>query len=163
MRRIREEILAGFAAVSLAMTPVACFHWGSQAYPNGDEAEYMWVGLTIYHRFLSSGFFAGLNALYTFRSWKPILHPILSVPAFFISGGHVMPAQVITMMILYALFCTALYALSRVYLGKIDSVLSTATLACIPWMTARGYFFNSELPFAVSFVGAWAALFILTA
>ena len=87
----------------LAIAPLVSYHVVSPVYPLSDDADYMTLSLMFYRRFFSSGIFGGLVSLYTLRQWKPIFHPLLGVPALFLTRGHVIPAQAITVIGLFAL------------------------------------------------------------
>ncbi len=154
----RRELPSLFAALLVGVSPVLFYHLLSQEYPSGDDAGYLRLPLSIYRKFITDGFLSGAKAVYALRDWKPILHPILALPAYFLTRGRVLPAQAMTMVGLYILFVSGAYALARAYLGKLDSVLAASLLAVIPWVSLRGHFLNSELPFVVFMLGSCAAL-----
>ena len=153
-----RELLAAVSAVLAATLVVACWHHLNRTFPNGDEAEYMWASLGMYRRFVQEGLSSGLHGLYELRLWKPILHPALLVPALFLAGGRVLTAQAIGALYLYSTLALAVYAVSRRFLSRVDSVIVSALLLNLQWMMLPAHAVKSELSFVTFFFATWAFL-----
>lgn len=154
-----REAIALVSSITAATLVVICWHSMNRAFPNGDDAEYLWASLSMFRRFVHEGFSSGLHGLYEFRLWKPILHPVLMVPALFLARGRILLAQTIGALYLYSALAAAVYAVSRRFLSRVDSVIATAVLLNLQWMMLPAHAVKSELSYALFFFATWAFLF----
>ena len=109
----RTEAISILAVILLAAAPLLLWFSLNQSYPDGDNSDYTWQALRIARRFLSDGFVSGLTALYPIRTRKEIIHPLLAVPGFLLSGGRVLSGQFLSMVLIFSMFSVSAYALAR--------------------------------------------------
>ena len=158
MAEIKKEFMGLLASILVALPLLAVWHFLNKGYPGGDEAAYTIVAEVIYRSFNSEGFLSGVHHFYTGHVGKPTLSPQLLVPALFFFSGRILPALVFYSIALQSMLACTVYALSRCFLRRIDSVLVVAIVLNLPWVSFSSRWPNTEAPYFVFCIATWAFL-----
>ena len=123
-----------------------------------DGSEYLMDSQRLYLEWFHGPISGFLRTLYVSRYYKGVLHPVLAVPFFFLTGGN--PRAVI---LLYAMATTALLAwallrILRLFIPDIRALLACLVIMTLPWILRVGPRFHADLPAAALFMCGVATL-----
>ncbi len=142
----------GFGAVIslLPLGPVLlCGKWFAvhRRYPLGDnEALMLFSGLNAYHKWVNEGILQALNEIYWNREFKPILHPVLALPALMLSSGNVRIAVAVVNLFLLSIFMVYLYKMLRFFLPQTHASVGACLIGFLPWVIRSAVNYGTELP-----------------
>lgn len=135
------------AAICLPMCLILIWHCMDRRFPRSDSASYLNLAQAIYFYGTNAGVNAALLLAYTFRDWKPILHPILALPFIAIFQGDVYLASKIYLCLCFLLFTVLISRIASALL-QIRRAIALMLLICsVPWIFSNGLSFNSEISF----------------
>ena len=154
---LKRDLFAIIASIAVALPILILWHSKNSEFPHGDAGNYTAVAFQIYKAF-GSGILEGLKELYISRTWQTILVPQFAVPAFFFSSGKVLPAMIGYSIAVHSAFAIAIYALSRCFLRRLDSILVVSILLNLPSVLHSSRWLNSEGVFFLFVTCCWAAL-----
>lgn len=150
-----KKYFSFFLAVLIPLSFFLIWHSLSNSYPRADESFYFNYSQELYLILKNHGFRTFLDTLYHHKHWKPILHPVFGTFFLFITGGKVLLAIRLFLLVHFALALSWVYRTAKIKTSANQAILLTTLCGLIPWFFASGTTFNSELPFMAYGLGAF--------
>ena len=141
------------AALTLPVLYFFCWKSGDKVYPKNDEGFYIVITQELYNNFDIMSAPQALAQIYLHRHWKPILHPIMALPALILTGGDIRTAVFIYNGLMFSLLLAIVFLFLSRYLRRESAVLGTLTMGFVPWVFGMSTTFNSELTFVTAVLG----------
>ena len=141
----RFKWLCYILAVIIPLILVVSWHHINTIYPSDDAGDYYKTGQQIYQVFKTNGFFAGVNAAYLHRGWRPIFYPVVIAFFLILTKGAISLTALLAMSFCYFIFLTFIYLLSREFLPPFRSALCTIILGTTSWLISSTYYSFSEI------------------
>ncbi len=106
----------------------------------------MFSGIDAFNLWKAEEFMQALSALYWGRSFKPILHPVLSFFPLVLNGGDVRAAVAAVNITLFSIFILYLYGVLRFFLSREYSSIGACFIGLLPWVVRSAVSYSAELP-----------------
>jgi hypothetical protein len=144
-RSRQQEKLWRLVALFVPLLLVGTWHVRNHAWPMDDAANYMATSYQEYLAFKLHGIWRGATGLIDIRGWRPILFPPLAVPFLALSGGNVIAAAMLTLLVAYFGFLSYAFALARRYVSAPYAAAATVAVATLPAFATYALVFFSEM------------------
>lgn len=141
------------AAVALPVIFVLVQILHDHRFQRNDAGWFLQVSQDAYRAIRSQGILIGGLSSYTTRYFRPILHPYLATPFFFLASGNANLAIAWYILIAYGLFSLLTCALLAEYLTGLNLIIATWIVTLSPAIIFQTTEFRSELTLLWVFVG----------
>lgn len=123
-----------------------------------DGAEYLLDSQRVYLEWFRNSIPSFLETLYISRYYKGVLHPVLAVPLFFLTGGNPRAVVLLYSIVMCSLLAWAVLRILRLFIPDFRAVLSCLVIMTLPWVLRVGPRFHSDLPATALFMCGVATL-----